>query len=135
MDSMKIASLWKREGEVSKLKADLGRCEDPELKARLLGFLGGGGLVLHAPGLRPDRLDPPRADSVPLGYVTDGSWIWPLELAYYLGEHDVLPPRELLDHARSQEYLARDPTPAELAAASRLLSGGSGGLTESPAGR
>lgn len=118
---MRMASLWKGNGSASELDPELGRSEDPELKRRLLGFLGGGALVLHSPGLYPDEIDPARPPAVPLGYATDGEWIWPLELAYYLEEHDVLPPRALLDHARACDYRAKDPTPPELTAASEQL--------------
>lgn len=121
---MKIASLWKRQGDVSELKPDLGRCGDEELKERLLAFLEGGGLVLHSPGRFEDRLDPSRPPAVPLGYVTDGDWIWPLELAYYLEQHDILPQQEMLDHASRCGYRAAQPTPAELTSASQLLTGG-----------
>jgi hypothetical protein len=127
METMKIASLWRRQGNASQLKPELGRCDDAKLKELLRAFLGGGAVVLHAPGLREDRLDPSRTASVPLGYVTDGEWIWPLELAYYLEEHDILPQPELLDHARARQYRAGEPTKAQLAAASQLLTGSAGG--------
>src|SRR4051794_27576611 len=118
---MKIASLWRLEGETLGLKPELGRCDDPGLKRRLLGFLRGGGMVLHATVLREDRLDPSRTGTVPLGYLSDGEWIWPLELAYYLEQHDVLPQAEFLEHIRSRGYEAAEPAADVLAAAARLL--------------
>lgn len=118
---MKIASLWEPDQEEFVIKAELKRCDDDELKARVLEFLRGGTIVLQAPVLREDRLDPSVAAAVPLGYVTDGEWIWPLELAYYLEAHDVLPEEGLLDHARRQRFVAGRPTPSALSEASRLL--------------
>lgn len=116
-----MTGLWRlRDGELE-LKPELSRCDDDELKARLLDFLGGGALALHSPGLRPDVLDPARAEAVPAGYATDGEWIWPLELSYYLEQHGILPPPDFLDHARARGYRAADPTPAQLTAASEQL--------------
>lgn len=120
---MKIASLWQeRNGELV-LKPGLKRCRDAALKTSLHEFLAGGGTVLRAPGLREDRLDPSAPAAVPLGYLSDGEWIWPLELSYYLEKHDVLPEEALLEHARKQGFQAAQPSPSVLAAAAQLLSG------------
>lgn len=121
---MRIASLWRQSGEELELKPDLERSEDAELKQRILGFLGGGGSVLRSPGLREDRLDRSRPDAVPLGYLSDGEWIWPLELAYYLEQHGILPEREFREHMQQRDYRAESPSPEALAAAARLLTGG-----------
>jgi hypothetical protein len=121
---MKIASLWRQEGDKLMLKAELSRCDDETLKQRLLGFLQGGAIVLRAPVLREDRLDPSLPPAVPLGYVSDGEWIWPQELAYYLETHGILPEDELLEHARLHRFTAIEPTPSALAEAQSLLTGG-----------
>ncbi len=121
---MKIASLWKEhEGELV-LKPELERCDDPALKAQILEFLRGGGVVLRASLRREDRLDPSAPAVVPLGYRSDGEWIWPLELAYYLEAHDLLPEDALLDHARDRGFQAAEPSPRVLGEASRLLTSG-----------
>lgn len=121
---MKIASLWWLDGEALELRPELGRCTDPELKQQILSFLSGGGFVLRSPGLREDRLDPSRSNVVPLGYLSDGEWIWPLEMSYYLEQHDVLPEEGFLEHMRQRGYEAAAPSPAVLADAARLLTEG-----------
>jgi len=121
---LKIASLWRLDGERLELKPELERCQDPDLKRRILGFLGGGGMVLQATVLREDRLDPSRPNAVPLGYLSDGEWIWPLEMAYYLEQHDVLPQEEFQEHMRARDYVAVEPPAEVLAAAARLLTEG-----------
>ncbi|HEV2857690.1 MAG TPA: hypothetical protein VGW80_04730 [Solirubrobacterales bacterium] len=120
---MKIASLWRLEGEELELKPELERCHDPELKQRLLGFLRGGGLVLHATALRQDRLDPSRPRAVPLGYLSDGEWIWPLEMTYYLEQHGILPQEEFQAYMRARNYEADEPPAEVLAAAAQMLTG------------
>lgn len=118
---MNIASLWQLNGDSLELRPELERCQDPELKDQVLRFLSGGGFVLQAPVLREDRLDPTRTEVVPLGYVSDGDWIWPLEMSYYLEQHDILPEDEFLEHMRAQGFEAKEPPPEVLAEAARLL--------------
>lgn len=121
---MKIASLWRLNGESLELRSDLEHCRDPELKQKVLRFLSGGGFVLRSPGLREDRLDSSRTNVVPLGYLSDGEWIWPLEMSYYLEEHDILPEQEFRDHMSACSYEAPEPASAVLAEAARLLTEG-----------
>jgi hypothetical protein len=120
---MKVASLWRLNGAVVELKPELVRSEDPALTQRVLGFLGGGGTVLRSPGLTEDLVDPSLPPRVPLGYASDGEWIWPLEMAYYLDRHAILPDKEFLDHMRERGFEAPEPGPEALAEASRLLRG------------
>jgi hypothetical protein len=129
---MKIASLWRLEGEKLVLKPELERCHDPELERRVLGFLAGGGLVLHATILREDRLNPNRSRAVPLGYLSDGEWIWPLEMAYYLEQHGILPQAEFQEHMRARDYEAVEPPADVLAAAARLLTDADTPVSETP---
>lgn len=120
---MRIASLWRLHGEELELKDELEHCGDPELKRLILGFLEGGGMVLQATTLRSDRLDPERPRAVPLGYRSDGEWIWPLEMRYYLEHHDILPQEEFHEHMRARGYEAEEPSAEILGAAVQLLTG------------
>ncbi|MER7014916.1 TNT domain-containing protein [Saccharopolyspora sp. NPDC000359] len=67
-------------------------------------YLHGGEILLRAYSSDPDELDPQRPPAVPKQFHTDGTWVWPLALAYYLDEHDVAPPREFLDHIRGRNH-------------------------------
>lgn len=120
---MDIASIWQLKDGSLELKPELERAPDAALTERVLAFLGGGGIVMRASGLREDRLDPSRLPRVPLGYRSDGEWIWPLELAYYLEQHGILPQGDFVAHMRDRGFVARAPSSDELAAAARLLSG------------
>jgi hypothetical protein len=124
MSKMKIASLWRLDGDSLFLKPELERTDDADLTQQILAFLNGGGFVLRSPVLREDRLDPQRRNAVPLGYLADSEWIWPLEMAYYLERHGVLPEEEFLKHMRAQGYQATAPNPVTLADAARLLTEG-----------
>jgi hypothetical protein len=65
---------------------------------RVLRYLRSGSWVIRDPLTRGrDELDPAAAPAVPRGYRTDGDWIWPLALEYYVEHHGIAPPTALLD--------------------------------------
>ncbi|RRO12980.1 DUF4237 domain-containing protein [Saccharopolyspora rhizosphaerae] len=75
-------------------------------KREVFNYLNGGEIVLSAMSTDADELDPQRRPEVPKQFHTDGVWVWPLAVAYYLEEHDIAPPPEFLDHIRRSRYLA-----------------------------
>ena len=51
-------------------------------------------------------LDGARTAVAPLEIATDGRWVWPRDLAYYVGEyHGSLPP-EFVEHMRACRWKA-----------------------------
>ena len=77
---------------------------DLDEKERVLDYLGAAPVVLAARGYDTDAFDPEREPSVPLTFRTDGTWVWPGAVAYYLREHDVAPDPDLLAHIRDRNY-------------------------------
>lgn len=67
---------------------------------RLLDYLERAPIVRTARGYDTDRLSPDDTPSVPLTMHTDGHWIWPGAVAYYLRRHTVPPQEELVAHIR-----------------------------------
>jgi hypothetical protein len=65
---------------------------------RVLAYLRSGELVLNPPGALDDVLDPGRAGTVPLGFRSDGRWVWPDAAAYYLKSHRLAPEPDLIAH-------------------------------------
>ncbi|EIE99549.1 hypothetical protein SacglDRAFT_02657 [Saccharomonospora glauca K62] len=78
---------------------------DPTEKDRVLRYLSEAPTVLAAWSYDTDAFDPERPPSVPLNVRTDGTWVWPDSVAYYLREHDVAPDPELLAHVRQRDYV------------------------------
>jgi hypothetical protein len=70
----------------------------------LLDYLDGAPLVGPARGYDVDRLDPNGQQSVPVAFHTDGTWIWPAAVNYYLREHDIAPEPDLVEHVRRMQY-------------------------------
>jgi hypothetical protein len=70
----------------------------PEDLDRVLAYLENAPIVLAARGYDADELDSSRGSNVPMTFHTDGEWIWPGSVAYYLREHEIPPEPEFLIH-------------------------------------
>jgi hypothetical protein len=73
-------------------------------KERIVGYLEAGCGVVMAPTMVGDALEPSREAVAGLGLLTDGEWIWPAELEYYVEEYDVGLPRDFIDHMAANEW-------------------------------
>jgi len=73
-------------------------------KQLVVDYLGGGEIILSAGSTSEDEVDPQRPPEVPKQFHTDGTWVWPLAVAYYLHVHDIAPPRDFLDHVRRNAH-------------------------------
>jgi hypothetical protein len=71
---------------------------DDAVGEQVLAYLRAAEIVLTAPGALDDVLDPGCAEAVPVGFRSDGRWIWSDALAYYLKRHRVSPEPELVAH-------------------------------------
>jgi hypothetical protein len=82
------------------------RIPEPDRRSRLAGYLAGGRLVVRCTRDIPDPLDPRYR--LPLGWRTDGVWVWPEALAHYLRTRGVAPELDLLCHVERQGYRLSD---------------------------
>jgi hypothetical protein len=87
---------------------------DAEERQLVLRFLDGGVVLLAGGPLVADELDPEHPAVVPVGYATDGVWIWSGLLRYYVAEHRVRPEPEFLAHIRACGYRAAVPSPEQV---------------------
>lgn len=121
---MKISSLWASVDDSTGnpvLKPELERASQPELKAQVRKYLDGGTVVLRAPGMQEDYIDPGRGRCVPIAFFTDGDWVWSAEQGYYLTAHDVLPESEFVDHMSEHGFTPEKPSPGAVREAADLL--------------
>ncbi|MCG3750770.1 hypothetical protein [Amycolatopsis sp. Poz14] len=77
-----------------------------EERERVLAYLDSAPVILASRSKDTDAFDRSRTDAVPLNFRTDGSWVWPGAVAYYLREHGISPDPELLEHIRAAGYAA-----------------------------
>jgi hypothetical protein len=71
-------------------------------------------LAVRATGRMVDPLDPSGGPVVPLGYRTDGTWVWQEALAYYVRSRGVAPEMALLCHIEERGFTPTD-VPDDLA--------------------
>lgn len=87
---------------------------DDDERARVLGYLDAGALMLPTTALMGDVLADARRPVVPMGFRTDGQWIWSDAATYFLRHHGVAPDAELLHHVRDRRHLPAPVGPVAL---------------------
>ncbi|GLW89609.1 glycohydrolase toxin TNT-related protein [Actinokineospora globicatena] len=87
----------------------------PVLGARereaIVEYLSDAPIVLSARGRTPDELGTDES-AVPMAFHTDGRFVWPTAVAYYLHKHGVPPVQRLVEHIRAVRHLLPDRIPA-----------------------
>ncbi|SDP91610.1 hypothetical protein SAMN04487905_11313 [Actinopolyspora xinjiangensis] len=76
----------------------------PEERDLVLEYLERAPVILAARGYDSDRLDPYGRATVPMTFHTDGSWIWPGAVGYYLRTHELAPQADLVRHIRERDF-------------------------------
>lgn len=77
---------------------------EPSEAEKVLAYLKAGALVLTARAVVRDELFRHVTPAVPLGFQTDGSWIWQQATVYYLERYRMPPQTALLEHIRAVGY-------------------------------
>ncbi len=80
----------------------------PEERQRLADYLDRAPVILATGNFDPDRLDPSGAPAVPQTFHTDGNWVWPGAVGYYLRQHNVPPQADLIEHIRGRGFQIPD---------------------------
>jgi hypothetical protein len=80
----------------------------PELEVdeqdRLLDYLDSAPVVVPSRGYDIDRLATTPDGTVPVAFHSDGVWIWPAAVNYYLREYGVSPEPELIQHIHASGF-------------------------------
>ncbi len=82
---------------------DHPRLLDAAERERVLDYLRAATVVLHTDATMEDVVDPARGAVVPTAFRSDGSWIWPDIVSYFLDEHGLAPDERLLAHVRNAD--------------------------------
>ena len=73
-------------------------------EARVVEYLRSGSTITVAGRLTSDVLSGSPDAVLPLGVLTDGVWIWPADLEYYVEQYHARLPSEFLEHAKRLEW-------------------------------
>jgi hypothetical protein len=95
-----------------------------EDRDRLLDYLDHATLALPERGHDVDRLSPDGRPVVPVAFHTDGAWVWPAAVNYYLRRYGVPPDPELVNHARSNGFRSPEVDEQTRLAAAATITGG-----------
>ncbi|QFZ23370.1 TNT domain-containing protein [Saccharothrix syringae] len=87
----------------------------------LLSYLDRAPVAVVGRGFDADVLNPDAPQVVPVAFQTDGLWIWPAAVGYYLRAYGVPPEPELVERAKAQDFVLPEVTEeARVAAAANL---------------
>ncbi len=89
----------------------------------VLAYLEKAPLVLAARSYGADAFKPDAPPAVPMQVHTDGTWVWPGGVAYYLRHHRVAPVPQLVQHIRDNGYTVPPVDPAAESAATAVATG------------
>jgi len=92
-----------------------------DIRGRVLKYLNQGIVLIRAMGNGSDRHNSQAPENVPLGFCTDGMWIWALGMAYYIEKYDLSIDPDLLAHIREQDFEAPTPSDDEVSEAFEFL--------------
>jgi hypothetical protein len=106
---------------------------DVDEQDRLLDYLDRAPVVLPGRGFDIDRLGSDHDGTVPIAFHSDGEWIWPAAVNYYLREYNVSPEPDLVEHIRAKGFAVPDvPEHARQAAAAHITRGAAPGRQQPP---
>ncbi|MFF2554170.1 hypothetical protein ACFVUS_24440 [Nocardia sp. NPDC058058] len=103
------------------LSSERTTVSDPQERQRIQQFLDGGAPILWARAKSLDLVDRSQGRAVPTIFRSDGQWIWPMGIGYYLLEYDVPPQTKFLQHIRDCGYVATVPDMPRIKQAIKLL--------------
>lgn len=85
--------------------ADRPAIEDEDQLNRLLDYLRSAEPLLITTGTMQDVVQPAKGSVVPMTFRTDGHWIWPDTVTYYLEQYGLFVDDELLSHIDQSEEM------------------------------
>ncbi len=94
------------------------RLLDAVERDRVLDYLRAGTVILDTDSTMDDVVDRSRGSVVPVSFRSDGVWIWPDIVCYYLEQHGLAPDEQLLAHIRTADRL---PAPLDAVTVHRVL--------------
>lgn len=133
---MRVAEVFDGRGPTGGVVINRPQVNPAEL-AGLTAYLTKAPVALATTKTGEDEMSPGAGLVVPRAYHTDGEWIWPAAVGYYLHRYHLPPHPELVDHIRARGFqvpsVAEDRRQAaaaqmleELAAAKRNAAGNAG---------
>lgn len=74
-------------------------------KKEICNYLNNGIMLAACFGMETDVINPDAGFSGCPCYLTDGTWVWPGDLIYYVEKYNLQLPKEFLDFMEGNNYL------------------------------
>lgn len=100
---MRVAEVFDGRGPTGGIVVDRPPV-DPAEFAALTAYLTKAPVALATTKTGEDELSPGAGLAVPRAYHTDGEWIWPAAVGYYLHRYRLPPQPALLEHIRARRF-------------------------------
>lgn len=71
-------------------------------EVRIVEYLNGGATLAATGSVVDDALDTSKKAVAPLEIATDGRWVWPRDLAYYVREYHLALPQAFIEDMRAR---------------------------------
>ncbi|MCQ2467915.1 MAG: hypothetical protein MJ108_06020 [Saccharofermentans sp.] len=81
--------------------------EQKELIEKICDYLASGVTLVTSPGVANDVINPDRGEIGTLSAMTDGTWLWPGDLAYYVKNYKLKLPEAFLKTMEANEWSSK----------------------------
>lgn len=78
---------------------------NPDDKAKICQYLESGVEFIVSPGVTYDVINPERGTSGIASSYSDGTWLWPGDLAYYVKKYNIKLPDEFIATMRESNWI------------------------------
>lgn len=96
------------------LREAVGQGGPAEQEEKLLEYLWGNTVLAATGAMADDVLDPAAKAVARLELVTDGAWVWPRDLAYYVERYHVAVPLPFVLHIELRNWVQPELMPDQL---------------------
>lgn len=93
----------------------------PIERPRIAGYLRGGSVLASTGRAVGDWFETSNTAVAPMNIRTDGVWVWPGDLAFYVERYGVAVPEELVAFMASRSWVAKVLTEEELQVAEQSM--------------
>ncbi|MBR7831286.1 hypothetical protein KDK95_33580, partial [Actinospica sp. MGRD01-02] len=100
---MRVAEVFDGRGPTGGIVINRPQVNPAELAA-LTAYLTKAPVALATTKTGEDEMSPGAGLVVPRAYHTDGEWIWPAAVGYYLHRYQLSPQPELVEHIRARGF-------------------------------
>lgn len=86
------------------IKDYIGKAQYGEDKTKILQYLQSGSIIVYCCGTCDDVINPENGIAGVPSFFTDGKWVWPGDLIYYVDRYNLLLPSEFVEDMKNNNW-------------------------------